>query len=126
MNKGRLSQADRYTIQGMLHNQKTPEEIAKLINRTEKCVENYINGELSKIQDTIVNVQLEQNPPKPTVPKNQAKLTMATKTKSGKSGVAIMTQAASEVSDEFNKSIPKTMSRTSKGNLYTSDGVEIV
>jgi predicted transcriptional regulator len=129
MNKGRLSQNERFLIQGAIHNKKTPAEIAELINRTEKCVENYINGELSKLQDTIVNVQLEQNPVKPvvksTLPKGQAKLTMANKTQSGKSGVAVMTQATSEVGDEFTKSMPKTMSRTSRGNLYTSDGIKI-
>ena len=138
----KLSQIEKYTIQGALHSGKTPNEIAKLLNRTEKCVQNYVDGELDKIHTTIAKVQtsqieivkpdeiVEETPKmiKPDLtkvrklPKGQAKLTMARTTAGGKPGVAVMTSAASQVGDEFLKEMGPNRSRTARGHIYNADG----
>lgn len=133
MIKGKLSQLDKYTIQGMLHSQKSISEIATALDRTEKSIEKYVNVELDKIHNTISKVQIEeqplQKPEKPimpivktTLPRNQGKITLARLTKNGKDGVVAMTSASSAVGDDFHKELQPTRSRTSRGNLYNIDG----
>jgi hypothetical protein len=128
---GRLSLKEKYTIQGMLHNSKSVEDIATILERSQKCVQNYIDGELSTIQNTIVQTQIEQNPTPEKVdidklkklPKGQAKKTMGYKTVNNKGGVAIMNAATSAVGDDFLKELDrKKITRGAKGNLYDADG----
>ena len=136
----RLSQIEKYIIQGMLHSGKTREEICELTSRTPKCIDNYIDGELDKIHSTIAKIEMAKTeivepeaivpsvPPKPdlakvvTLPKGQAKRTMLRQTMGGKEGVSIMTPAASAVGDDFAKQAGRTMSRTAKGHIYDADG----
>ena len=56
----RLSNTEKYAIQGMIHGGLEAKDIAKQLNRTEKVVQNYIDNELSTIQDHVVNAQIEQ------------------------------------------------------------------
>jgi hypothetical protein len=125
--KGRLSQTEKYIIQGMKHEGKTVEEIATEIDRGVDCVSKYINVELDKLHNTITKVTIDSaekpvvklvNPP----PKGQAMRTMILKTGMDKKGVAIMTSASAQVGDDFLKAIPKNVSRTARGNLYDIDG----
>ena len=136
----RLSQTEKYTIQGMLHAGKTREEIEILTGRSIKCIDNYIDGELDKLQTTIAKIEMAKTEivepeaivpstiPTPdltkiaTLPKGQAKRTMLRQTMGGKEGVSIMTPAASAVGDDFAKQAGRTMSRTAKGHLYDADG----
>lgn len=57
MSKGRLSNTEKYAIQGMLHERKPVAEIAKALGRTEKTVSKYIDGELDDLIDTITRVR---------------------------------------------------------------------
>ena len=56
---GRLSLVEKAAIQGMLGQQKSTEEIASLLDRSEKVVENYIDGELDDLHSNIANAQIE-------------------------------------------------------------------
>ena len=41
MARGKLTQSEKYIIEGMLKDKYTPEDIAKELGRTKKTVENY-------------------------------------------------------------------------------------
>lgn len=56
---GRLNIVEKAAIQGMLGQQKSTEEIASLLDRSEKVVENYINNELDELHSTIVRARME-------------------------------------------------------------------
>lgn len=58
--RGKLTLREKYAIQGMLHNNMDIEEIATFLDRSTKIVENYVNGELDRLHNTIANAQLEQ------------------------------------------------------------------
>jgi hypothetical protein len=136
----KLSQTEKYTIQGALHSGKTSTEIAKMLNRTEKCITNYTEGELDKLHSTIAKVQADKileepvaadNPPelvKPDLtkikrlPRGQGKFAMARSTAGGKGGVAVMTPGASAVGDDFRKEMGQHTSRSARGNLYDAEG----
>lgn len=138
----KLSQTERYIIQGALHSGKTTPEIAQMLKRTEKCVQNYVDGELDKLHSTIAKVQTDrikvieepivEEIPQPMIkpdlatikrlPKGQGKRAMARTTAGGKGGIAVMTPGASAVGDDFLKEFPKTFSRTAKGNIYDTEG----
>ena len=135
----KLSQLNKYTIQGMLSSGKTVRDISTTLDITEKTVQKYVDGELDKIHSTIAKVQIEQaetpiEPPTPQtpikpdlsamnkLPKGQAKRTMARTTAGGKDGVAVMTPGASSVGDDFLKAFGKTKSRTSRRSLYDNEG----
>lgn len=123
--KGRLTQVEKYSIQGMLHASISIEDIATNLSRTISCIQKYVDNELTPIQNTIAKVQVDKivtkETVKTTVPKGQAKRTMILKTDGNKSGVAIMTHTASEVGDEFLKNMPKQLSRTARNSLYKAD-----
>lgn len=140
MAQGRLTRTEKYTVQGMLHSKKSIEEISELTGRSLKCLENYINGELDELHGTIAKAQLDAEGPTPdgnevvpqkpdltkvTVPKGQAKRTLVHTTFSGKGGVVVMTPGASSAGDDFAKGLKKQISRTSKGNLYDTDGNKV-
>jgi predicted transcriptional regulator len=56
MAKGRLSTVEKYVIQGMLNDNKSIKDIAKTLERTEKAVKNYADGELKSITSTIEKI----------------------------------------------------------------------
>lgn len=56
---GKLSLIEKAAIQGMLGQNKSTEEIATLLDRSEKIVENYIDGELDDLHSTIAGAQIE-------------------------------------------------------------------
>ena len=134
-----LSTNEKYIIQGRLHANEDVQTIAKAINRHVKTVQSYIDGELNKIHETVAEIQLQQEAEKteqeekrveqleeaeaakkttkPRVykPKNDQ---FINKTAGGKTGVAISTQAASEKSELIQKSHPRKLSRTVRGNTF--------
>jgi IS30 family transposase len=128
MAKGRLSQKEKYLIQGMQSSMLPVEQIAKELGRTKKTVQNYIDGELDELQETIVKSQIQQeeekqiskkkkkkNKPKRT--KSKSEEAMLHKTDGGQE-VVLMTEAGSSLGDvahEFNK---PTMSRTARGAVW--------
>lgn len=124
--KGKLSQTEKYIIQGMNNDGKSVTEIAAELKRTEACISKYLTGELDRIHTTVAKVQSESkpelvNPP----PKGQAKRTMILRTGNDKKGVAVMTSAAAGVGDDFLKAMPKQFSRTARGNMYDADGQKL-
>jgi predicted transcriptional regulator len=134
MPRGRLSQTEKYTIQGALHQGKTTIEIAELLGRTEQAVQHYIDGELDELIETVTKVALnktESNEPQPEQPSTsrlKAGDLMGRKTiVKEEGGVAIMTEGASAIGDEFRKEMPKRkVTRTSKGNVYEIDSQKIL
>jgi len=131
-----LSTNEKYIIQGRLHANEDVQTIAKAINRHVKTVQSYIDGELNKIHETVAEIQLQQeaekteqeekkveqleetksvNKPRVYKPKNDQ---FINKTAGGKTGVAISTQAASEKSELIQKSHPRKLSRTVRGNTF--------
>jgi hypothetical protein len=128
----KLSNTEKYAIQGMLHDKKTTKEIAILLKRSEKSISQYITGELDKIHETIAKVEIAQNPEpvKPEIdltkvsklPRGQGKRTMGRTTAGDKGGVAVMTPAASQVGDEFRKEMSATVSRTARNAIYDTEG----
>jgi len=143
----RISQTNKYTIQGALHAGKNAAEIAQITGLSEKSVENYISGELDKLHTTIATVQTEKvikeaaydpmpkpekdpsvPPPPPVAPKlprnyskGQFALKPADKKSSINDGYAIMTPNAAAAGDDFLKQMPKTISRTARNNLFRAD-----
>ena len=135
----RLSQTEKYAIQGMLHASKSVDEIADTLHVTSKTVQKYIDGELNKIHETIARIQTEKvieaikEEPAPVppitnidltklkLPRGASKPLINLKTETGKI-VSIMTPQASAMGDDFRKQSKPTMSRTAKKNLYDNDG----
>lgn len=157
----RISQKNKYIVQAMLHDNKSPAEISAMTGISEKSVENYINGELDKLHSTVVTVQTEkivdaakiqeqidkeftkellkpekapQEPPPPQkppkLPEGFSKRVFGLKPNDQRTthedGYAIMTPAASAAGDNFNKHMPKGISRTARNNLYRADTGEKV
>ena len=58
--KGRLSQTEKYAIQAMLHDEKTPDEISGELNRSTVIVNKYIDTELKNILETIKSVRANE------------------------------------------------------------------
>lgn len=56
---GKLSNVEKFAIQGALSDGKSSEEIAKVLDRTPKAVNKYIDGELDAIHNTVVSVAIE-------------------------------------------------------------------
>ena len=67
MAKGRLSNTEKYAIQGMLHSQKTIDEIAQILGRSEPTVKKYVDGELDSIHNDIAKIQAESVEDEPIV-----------------------------------------------------------
>ncbi len=124
MAKGRLNITEKYAIQGMLHDRKTTEEIADSLGRTVKTVQKYVDGELSDIQDTVVDAQIAQEENKEKVIKNDDGLIVKSRIKN--KGEAIMHEGLSAKGDEIRKQITKGYSRSMKGNVYNIDEKTIV
>ena len=81
---GKITNANRYAIQGMIADSKTVPEMAKELNLGEKTVQSYVdtlNDSLAKIADHIANFGF------------------INETDGGKSGVAIMTEIAAQKGD---------------------------
>tara|TARA_R110000824_G_scaffold128568_4_gene289532 strand:- start:41524 stop:41850 length:327 start_codon:yes stop_codon:yes gene_type:complete len=78
-----LTDIERYSVEGMLQNEMSVEAIAKALQREESLVADYVNG-ISQEEETQKDL-------------------LVRKTKSGKSGVTVMTQAASQKSDSQEK-----------------------
>ncbi len=181
MVKGRLSNVEKYAIQGMLHNEKEVKDMAKSLDRTETVINKYIDNELDNIHTTTTKVKLEKeikrlkkeqqktesiqemkecvtselvrsgampdtisewikraikqfgNPPNKEVLMGNcmkvrtAKDFMITQTSGKKERtVAIMTKEASERSDEFRKTMPTSVSRTARKNLFNISEQKII
>lgn len=56
---GKLSNVEKFAIQGALSDGKTADEIAKVLDRTPRAVNKYIKGELDSICETITKVAIE-------------------------------------------------------------------
>ena len=59
--KGKLTNFEKYAIQGMVAQKKDVDWIAKQVQRSPKVVQNYIDKELDDIHDTIATVQLAKD-----------------------------------------------------------------
>ena len=114
MKKGKLTTKEKYIIQGMNNCNKTIEDIAKELDRSEEIVKNYIDKELNSIVNHIIQAkinQLEQEntnlkqevtelqTPKPKKVTLNVADVMGHESVDGRKGVSIMTQAASEQVD---------------------------
>jgi len=114
MKKGKLTTKEKYIIQGMNNCNKTIEDIAKELDRSEEIVKNYIDKELNSIVNHIIQAkinQLEQEntnlkqevtelqTPKPKKVTLNVTDVMGHESVGGRKGVSIMTQAASEQVD---------------------------
>ena len=93
----RLNNEKKYAIQGMIANDKTVPEIAKVLKIDEKSINKYIEtlkNSIKKIEDNIDSFGF------------------INKTDNGKSGVAIMTEAASYKGDAASKRSKSSNVRT--------------
>jgi hypothetical protein len=109
----KLTNTEKYAVQGMIHNGKTPEQISKSLKKPLNSVVNYIEGELNRIQETVVDVEMQ----KAGVKHPNTYDSMLLKTQNGKSGVAVMTPGASAHEDEAKKI--RTKSRVVRDNVFT-------
>jgi DNA-binding NarL/FixJ family response regulator len=135
---GRLTTQDKYIIQGMRHEGKSVEEISEFLDRTEKAVTNYLEGELDKIHSVVANNQLNENsksktpqtselpqsPQSPQPIKLTSKDLMINTTEEGRKGtVAIMTEAASMKGDSHKQQYMGRVNRVFDKNIVRiSDG----
>jgi len=123
----KLSTTDKYAIQGMLHAQKTVEEISKALHRPEKTIQNYIDRDLEELYNTIVKVQMDKNPPvevdeSPKV-KTKKPNPFIFDTANKTARVAVCTEVGSQIGDSVPKK--KIQSRSAKGNLWKINEEEI-
>jgi len=114
----KLTQVQQYAVQAMLAEKKTLPEMAKLLRKPADSIQLYIEEELKpqvkeeagpEPTDDYKNVKEEVKQPR-------ASDFMVNKTASQKSGVAIMTHAASERGDAASKGTGK--SRYTHGAIY--------
>lgn len=114
MKKGKLTTKEKYIIQGMNNCNKTIEDIAKELDRSEAIVKSYIDNELNSIVNHIIQAKLDQleqentnlkqevtelQTPKPKKVTLNVADVMGHESVGGRKGVSIMTQAASEQVD---------------------------
>ena len=112
MARGKLTQSEKYIIEGMLKDKHETEEIAKELGRTKKTVENYRNEIKRKVA--------KQKAKKTEVKVLKAKDLMVNKTLAKKErGVSVMTEAASARGDGNQELTP---SRMSQGAIHKIDG----
>lgn len=117
--KGKLTTIEKYAIQHLKNENKTIEEICDAVDRPMHVVQKYIEGELEQIQENIAKAQTQQ-----VVSPIKAKDLFLRSSKSGNKehGVTIMTQQASELSDETRQN-KKVINRHTDKNIYRiSDG----
>ncbi len=127
MAKGKLNITEKYAIQGMLHDQKSHEEIASSLGRTVPTITKYVEGELSHIHHTVVESKLAQEQKEEEIVMNDDKLKVKSRIKNlGDQQKGIMTEALSAKGDEVKKHITKGYSRSMKGNVYNIDEKTIV
>lgn len=116
--QGRLTSVEKYAIQHLRNEQKTIEEICDEIGRPIHVVKKYVDGELAKIQETVAKVQAQQaTSPVSPLPKTKDLFIRSTKSGNKESGVTIMSEQASQRSDE-SKSNRKFVNRHSHKNIY--------
>ena len=121
MARGKLTQGEKYIIEGMLKDKHTPSEIAKELGRAKKTVETY-QGEIKKRAEKQKVKRQAKKQAEKTSDIPRAKDLMAKETVLKKSGgVSIMTEAASARGDE---EMEGSSSRMSKGAIYKIDGSE--
>jgi len=109
---GKLTMNDKYIIQGMRHEGKSVSDIASHLDRTEKSIQNYLDGELDRIHNQVVSNQLNDTP------KLTAKDLMITSTEEGRKGtIAIMTEAASQKGDKRKEEYKGRVNRVFDKNL---------
>ncbi len=131
MKKGKLTTKEKYIIQGMNNCGKTTEEIAKEIDRSEESVKNYIKNELETIIDHIVQAKIDtlenenaalktelDTLKSPPPVKLNVKDSMINTSTSGRGGVSIMTQAASEQVDATKQINSKHVKRNSGNSIF--------
>ena len=121
MARGKLTQSEKYIIEGMLKDKHASSEIAKELGRTKKTIENYQAEVKKRASKQNVKRQAKKQAEKESdIPR--AKDLMGKETVLKKSGgVSIMTEAASARGDE---SVEASPSRMSKGAIYRIDGSE--
>ena len=118
MARGKLTQNEKYIIEGMLKDKHTPEEIAKELGRTKKTVENY-RSEIKR-KATKQKTKKAQKAKEAKSQPLTAKDLMVNKTLAKKErGVSVMTEAASARGDGNQELTP---SRMSQGAIYKIDG----
>jgi len=83
-NAKKLTNAEKYAIEGMYNNDMSPSNIAKSLGRELSLVEEYLEEYQEESKDTNI-----------------------TKTANGREGVAIMTEATSQRVDEMRKRSPQ-------------------
>jgi len=129
----KLTQNEKYIIQGRLHNGDSVKDIANSINRHAQTVQNFIDNQLDNIYETITKVQLEQSQQDPPDKKKSKKTPkrkplnegFISKTGGGNKGVTISTDAASSQSDHYKSQYPTELARTVRGNLYDINNQEV-
>ena len=55
--RGRLSTKEKYAIQELLNKNKTVKSISTKLKRTENAIQNYVDGELTKIKTTVKKIR---------------------------------------------------------------------
>jgi hypothetical protein len=68
---GKLSNTEKYAIQGMMHEGLEVADIATKLDRTEVSISKYIDGELDELVGTIAKAQLQSSEPKEEVVEEQ-------------------------------------------------------
>ncbi len=90
---GKLSNVEKYCIQGMFQNGLSIDEICHELNRKESIVVAY----LESLEHSLEKIEKNKDP--------RTKDFIINKTRSGKRGVSIMTETASQRSDEHRQQI---------------------
>ena len=130
--KGRLTQVDKYIIQGMVSEKMSAKSIATQVNRSDKCVQQYIDNELDNVINHVVQASLEkfetenqelQNQvkelEKQIAPDNSFRGNMINETEDKKVGVSVMTKDSSKIGEEESEKNSKTESRQKiKDSIY--------
>jgi hypothetical protein len=125
MKTGKLTNIEKFAIQYMLNNDSALDDICRELDRSKTAINKYIENELQNITKTIdkiaksgaVKIKKEEKP-------NISHMMTSPNSKTKNTRPVIMTEAASARTDESAKRYKRKVSRSARGNLFTTKTCE--
>lgn len=115
---GRISNSELDTVKALAVSGKGVDEISELLNRSTKSIQRYYDLAIEGIEKP------ESEQVKTTPKINSLDLMTSPRDEKGQR-VIVMSKAASERGEHYAQMASKTVSRTSRGNLFDCSGKEI-
>jgi hypothetical protein len=125
MKTGKLTNVEKFAIQYMLNNDSALDDICSELDRSKTVINKYIEGELQDIKETVDKVAKSGVVKTKVEEKFNISHMMTSKdAKSKNQRPVIMTEGASARTDESKKHYKRHVSRSARGNLFTTKTCE--